>query len=123
VKDINPTTQRGGSSFPIELTNVGGTLFFTADDGVHGWELWKSNGTTADTVLVKDIKPSGGSLPLGSLPLELTNVGGTLFLVADDDVHGVELWKSNGTPAGTVLVRDIWPQGGHSFPRDLTLVE
>jgi hypothetical protein len=37
VEDINPS----GSSKPMWLTNVNGTLFFTANDGVHGRELWK----------------------------------------------------------------------------------
>ena len=44
-------------SDPSSLTGVGGTLFFTADDGIHGRELWKSDGTKAGTVLVKDIDP------------------------------------------------------------------
>jgi len=57
VKDINP----GGDSYPQYLTNVNGTLFFTADDGIHGWELWKSDGTTAGTLMVKDINPVGSS--------------------------------------------------------------
>ena len=49
-------------SNPQYLTNVGGTLFFTANDGINGTELWKSDGTAAGTVLVKDINPgSDGS--------------------------------------------------------------
>ena len=44
-------------SQPSGLADVGRTLFFTADDGIHGRELWKSDGTKAGTVLVKDIHP------------------------------------------------------------------
>src|SRR5947209_2098029 len=54
VKDVNPGP---GSSYPTEPTNVNGTLFFTADDGTHGAQLWRSNGTTAGTMLVKSIFP------------------------------------------------------------------
>ena len=68
---------------------MGGTLFFTAQDGVHGQELWKSGGSSAGTVLVKDINPGHGSAASS-----LTAVGGTLFFTADDGVHGQELWTS-----------------------------
>ena len=114
VKDINPGS---GSSDPISLTNVNGTLFFAADDGIDGIELWKSDGTAAGTVLVKDIGPGGRS----SFPGNLRSVDGTLFFSAGDGTNGFELWKSDGTAAGTALVKDINP-GGSSFPGALTNV-
>jgi ELWxxDGT repeat protein len=72
------------------LYRGGGTLFFTADDGSHGIELWMSDGTEAGTVLVGDIYP--GTTESSSNPQYLTDVNGTLFFAADDGNHGVELW-------------------------------
>ena len=61
VKDIDPGSD---GSFPSELTNVSGTLYFEADDGADGGELLKSDGTAAGTVMVKDSDPgSSGSFP------------------------------------------------------------
>src|SRR5437763_2852314 len=61
VLDINPTLL---SSNPTGLMAVGATTYFSADDGAHGQELWKSDGTAAGTLMVKDINPgSPGSSP------------------------------------------------------------
>src|SRR5439155_5431040 len=79
-------------------------FFFVASEA-NGRELWKSDGTAAGTVLVKDINPGPGD----SSPDGLTNVNGTLFFAAFDPTTGRELWKSDGTAAGTVLVGDINP--------------
>src|SRR5262249_45248093 len=118
VQDIFPGSY---GSYPDDLVMIGSTLFFTADDGVNGRELWKSDGTAAGTVLVKDIFPGpGGSLPLAPTVPNLTNVNGTLFFRANDGVTGGELWKSNGTAAGTVLVKDIRPGPDFGYPENLT---
>jgi ELWxxDGT repeat protein len=59
VKDVDPSTLwRTPWDFP---TVANGVLFFVANDGIHGVELWKSDGTSAGTVLVKDIRPGSGS--------------------------------------------------------------
>src|SRR5689334_5427015 len=108
VKNINPAID--GSSTPENAVAVGNVIYFIANDGRHGKELWKSDGTGPGTNMVKDIYPGVGSLdPEDIYPGELTNVNGTLFFVADDGSHGVELWKSDGTNAGTVMVKDIYP--------------
>jgi ELWxxDGT repeat protein len=78
-------------------------LFFAAKDGLHGQELWTSNGSRSGTVLVKDIQPC--STQYG--PSQLTHVKKGLFFAASDGTHGYELWRSNGTRSGTVLVKDI----------------
>jgi ELWxxDGT repeat protein len=105
---------------PRYLTNVNGTLFFVADDGAAGFELWKSDGTEPGTSLVKDIYP--GNNALDPRPRNLVNVNGTLFFTADDGATGEELWQSDGTDAGTVRVGDIVPGAATSYPFDLTNV-
>jgi ELWxxDGT repeat protein len=96
----------------MELTDVGGIVFFTAETPTTGRELWKSDGTEAGTVRVKELGP--GSDP--SYPRDLTNVNGTLYFVANDGVHGEELWTSDGTEAGTVMVADLAEGSGGSNP-------
>ena len=41
LKDVNPGANDGSMGPPQELTKLGTTLFFRADDGDHGVELWK----------------------------------------------------------------------------------
>jgi ELWxxDGT repeat protein len=87
AKDIKP----GGdiySSTPNWLTNVNGTLFFSASHPGSGTELWMSNGTEAGTMLGEDIAPVMG----GFFPKELTNTNGMLLFSATTATHGSELW-------------------------------
>ena len=77
------------------MTAAGATVYFRANDGVTGIELWKSDGTEAGTNLVKDIRPGSA----GADAANMTNVGGTLYFGAFDSATGYELWKSDGTEA------------------------
>ncbi|MCR6720164.1 MAG: T9SS type A sorting domain-containing protein [Chitinophagaceae bacterium] len=94
---------------------MNGVIYFSADNGNNGRELWKTDGTAAGTVMVKDIYPGVN----GSDPSNLVVVGSTLFFSATNGINGTELWKSDGTAAGTVMVKDIWTGGSESYPFNL----
>ncbi|MCG6133607.1 MAG: pre-peptidase C-terminal domain-containing protein [Nostoc sp. LLA-1] len=97
VIDIRPG---GLSSSPNNLTAVDSTLYFTANDGTSGFEVWKYEAETPS--LVKDITPGNN----GFAPTYLTAVGNTLYFVTDSNGDfQQELWKTDGTAAGTVRVK------------------
>jgi len=81
VRDINLLP--AGSS-PRGSVVIGNVVYFTAYNSLTGAELWRSDGTAAGTVLLKDILPGSG----GSDPSSLTNVNGVLYFVADNGVTG-----------------------------------
>jgi ELWxxDGT repeat protein len=105
---------------PHGLTVAGNHLFFAAKGGAEGTELWTSDGTAAGTVLVKDIDPSGSSNPDHFVAVG-SGAASRVFFSAFDPLHGVELWQSDGTSAGTRLVQDIAPEDLSSAPDQLTV--
>ncbi len=123
VKDIYPggTTPPNGS-WPWNYVSHGGRVYFRADNGIDGYELWSSDGTAAGTALVKDIYPGSALLPNSSWPGNLTSFGSRFYFSAKDS-RGVELWSSDGTAGGTTLVADIDTSGsgtGSSSPYGIT---
>ncbi|MFD0779098.1 ELWxxDGT repeat protein [Flavobacterium myungsuense] len=94
------------------MASCNGELFFNADDGVNGIELWKSNGTSAGTIMVKNIN----GISSGSFPREITSYKGNVYFSANTTNEGNELWKSDGTTNGTVMVKDIFAGIGGGQP-------
>ncbi|MEA2733766.1 MAG: hypothetical protein QOE14_217, partial [Humisphaera sp.] len=140
LKDINPKTLF--TTTPKNLTDVNGTLFFTAQS-----KLWRSDGTAAGTVRVTDsvadvqqlttcggtlLFASGGRLgksdgsEAGTVPVStsypgprnIVVAGGRMFFRGSDG-GGDELWSSDGTAAGTARIKDIRPGGAGSDIRGL----
>lgn len=114
VRDINAKPR------PIEIHAqclLGDKEIIFADDGIHGAELWRGDGTVGNTVMVKDIRPGS----IGSNPSGCGLLDGYAYFKADDGVTGGEFWRTDGTAAGTTLVKDIFPGVDGSHPTYMTL--
>jgi len=110
------------------MVEANGTVFFAADtEGAggsdFGTELWKTDGTSQGTELIKDIDDTAAGA--GSEPFPLTfmyqvpptvngDLGSKYLFVADDGSSGLEPWVSDGSAAGTVILKDISAGTGSS---------
>src|SRR5207247_5391096 len=77
LADFNTTTAGSYGYGPVPL---GASGYFFGDDGVHGYELWKTDGTAAGTSLLKDINPGPGN----SIITTLQPAAGLIYFSADD---------------------------------------
>ena len=103
VKDIYPG---GSESHVTNAYPVGGAFLFGAEDPAAGLELWRTDGTTAGTWRVTDIYPGASpGLPLSYLSGALLN--GNFYFIAQDAGNYRDLWRTDGTTAGTSMVADI----------------
>lgn len=102
---------------PNDFVELNHTLYFFGTDGVHGYQLWRSDGTETGTVPVTNVDPttnsgsdffpgfdighSGGSDPGGEGDLVAVSNGKILFNAQVSTQQGYQLWVSDGTAAGT----------------------
>jgi ELWxxDGT repeat protein len=93
VKDINATFTGAN---PQNFVSCNGKLYFTANDSVHGTQLWKSDGTAAGTIPVTNLVPGEPS----AVPDGMVVADGELYFFASNGTSA-GLWKSDGTEAGT----------------------
>ena len=107
-------------SNPDNFTPFNGEVYFRADDGINGNELWKTDGTVNGTQMVLNINPTNtNNFPGSSSPQGFIVFNGELYFAAADGASGRELWKTNGTTQGTVMVKDINGAGADnsSYPK------
>lgn len=109
LMDFNPGED---SSNCYDFTNVtlDGQLvtLFGVNTPELGGELWRTDGTPAGTQLVHDINPTptiGGFL--GHLVYHPAH--DRIYFTGDDGLNGAELWTTDGTSAGTMMLVDIEP--------------
>ncbi|CAN5183666.1 hypothetical protein BH11BAC5_BH11BAC5_42070 [soil metagenome] len=111
VKDINTA----GSAFPHDLIISNDKLFFIAQDASSYNSLWVTLGTNATTT---NVGPFGG---ISNSIQELQNYNNKIYFAYNDGVNGQEPWVSDGTTAGTVMLKDIYPGVTSSGPQNFTV--
>jgi ELWxxDGT repeat protein len=90
----------------LGFEQAGGRVYYLASDGIHGDEIWSSDGTAAGSGMVADISPGAANTRLQ----QPRTAGGLLYFVRLADTpfgFRYELWRTNGTPAGTFRLRDV----------------
>ena len=122
VTDVYLWTNDGTSSTKIRLMSqvaqnispsyffpCNGKAFFFYSDGVSagGYEPWVSDGTSAGTYMIKDINPGGSNSVIGNGTQNCTCYNNKIYFAADNGTNGSELWVSDGTNAGTQMVKEI----------------
>src|SRR5687767_11085846 len=105
LRDINSGALDSNPQYGTELNGV---LYFTAYSPEVGNELWRSDGTPAGTWLVADIFP-GPDSSTPTAEYRFARLGKRLYFSAWSPESGVELWATDGTAAGTVMIADIHP--------------
>ncbi len=104
---VSDLTMYVGLSQLLLMGQLNDEVYFFADNGTHGWELYKTNGTKGNVQLLKDIYPGinsslGASGQVRTHPFVLAN--NSLYFSANDGVHGNEVWRTDGTAQGTQMV-------------------
>jgi ELWxxDGT repeat protein len=88
----------------LDPVAVGDKVYINLNDGVHGYELWVSDGTVANTHIVKDINVGSGSA-MSPSPLKIVAVGDIVYFGAFNGTSNA-VYETDGTDVGTTLVPD-----------------
>jgi LPXTG-site transpeptidase (sortase) family protein len=113
VADIAPGSNNSNPHGFIVNDNDN-TVFFSATDGVSGYELYRTSPPYTSVQRVADINPTGSSNPQ-----YMVAIGNSVFFQANDGSTGTELWMTQSPYTSAVEVLDLWPGGGSSNPQNL----
>ncbi|MEM7307766.1 MAG: hypothetical protein AAF682_13890 [Planctomycetota bacterium] len=104
VADLVPGPGSGAPQFGPRPVALGDALYFIAREPGGAFALWRTDGATLATTPIVTVDPTGFLAEFS----DLKRVGDRLLFEADGPA-GVELWSSDGTPAGTSLLVDMTP--------------
>ena len=105
VKNIHPKNGQGVTGIPFK---AGNNIFFAGFDPITGYEPYRTDGTSTGTRQLKNIGPTTySSLPFLNGSRSHGELGNVTVFSADNYVNGVELWRSDGTEAGTFMLKNI----------------
>jgi ELWxxDGT repeat protein len=113
LKDLNTTGT--SNSYPFDFTIANKQLFFIAAGNSGSYSLWVTKGTSAST---RTISPGTGTI--NNIP-DIISYNDKIYFAYDDGIHGMELWISDGTVAGTILFKDLYPGSTGSYPQAFTV--
>ena len=115
TKDINqasssnPTNTKGYYADSFAVMNK--RVYYAANDGIHGTELWRSNGMANGTTIVKDINNGAAS----SNPSNITRFNGKIYFTAYSAENGYELYQSDGTEQGTFSFKNFTSENSSGY--------
>lgn len=99
-------TNINGNYFNLKYAVLNNVSYFQANDGIHGSELWRSDGTSKGTYMVKDINPNDSLVYY--IIANITTANDKIFFSAYTKESGTELWVSDGTSEGTFMLKNIY---------------
>lgn len=119
--DIASNAKTGTASSNVgEAVELDGKIIFTASSEEYGQELWITDGTAAGTRMLRDIYAGSQSSNPEGLAVHDDGINPPkVYFRATDAAHGAELWSTDGTSAGTNLVRDFYVGSTSSSPASI----
>ncbi len=133
LKEINTGNSNADSSNPREFYTLNSVVLFAATDAIHGEEIWRTDGTTGGTSMLKDIAAGTDSSTYGNIMIApgiffpysifqgFHTFNNRAYFNADDGAGTGEIWSTDGSPGNAALLKDVVP--GSSLNSGISLLD